>query len=41
MRVRWDSVRERLLAGGLDQQVKIFSVDDQEGLKVSYKIKVP
>lgn len=41
MRVRWDPTRERLLAGGMDQQMKIFARDEDGTLKVAYKIRVP
>lgn len=41
MRVKWDAHRERLLAGGLDQQMKIFSLEADNVLKVAYKIKLP
>ena len=41
MRVRWDPVRERLLAGGQDRQLKMFSVEADSVLKVAYKIRMP
>jgi WD40 repeat protein len=43
MRVRYDRVRQRLLAGGLDNMLKFFSVHSNANgdLKVEYKIKVP
>ena len=40
MRVRWDTARERLIAGGQDQQLKLFSYEEGV-LKVAYKIKLP
>jgi hypothetical protein len=40
MRVRWDAGRERLMAGGQDQQLKLFSYNEGQ-LKVAYKIKLP
>jgi hypothetical protein len=40
MRVRWDSTRERLLAAGMDQQLKIFA-REEGALKVAYKIRLP
>lgn len=30
-----------MIAGGLDNQLKFFSIEENEGLKVAYKIKVP
>eukprot|EP00347_Sterkiella_histriomuscorum_P009274 403341835 len=41
MRVQYDKTRDRLLAGGLDNQLKFFQIDEKNDLKVSYKIKVP
>ncbi|TNV80314.1 hypothetical protein FGO68_gene11371 [Halteria grandinella] len=45
MRVRWDATRERLLAAGLDSQMKVFSLEHTEEntpiLKVAYKVKLP
>lgn len=40
MRVRWDSHRERLMAGGQDGQLKLFAMEE-DSLKVAYKIKLP
>ena len=40
-RVRYDSVRDRVIAGGLDSQLKFFTVTDEHDISVSYKIKVP
>ena len=42
MRVRWDSHRSRLLAGGNDGTLKIFQLDeDNVSLRLSYKLKLP
>jgi hypothetical protein len=41
MRVRWDKTRERLLAAGMDQQLKVFARDEDGSLKVAYKIRLP
>jgi hypothetical protein len=41
MRVRFDTHRQRLLAGGLDGQLKVFAQDEEGQLSVAYKIKMP
>lgn len=46
MRVRWDAARERVLAGGLDCQLKLFALErdpltKNALLKVAYKVKLP
>lgn len=41
MRVRYDATRDRVVAGGLDCQLKIFSVTDDHEMSVAYKVKVP
>lgn len=41
MRVRWDKTRERLLAAGMDQQLKVFAREEDGTLKVAYKIRLP
>jgi len=41
MRVRYDRQRQRLLAGGLDGQLKIFAQDEEGQMRVAYKVKVP
>jgi WD40 repeat protein len=44
MRVRWDPTKERLLASGLDSQMKVFSLENDGAtpiLKVAYKVKLP
>lgn len=41
MRVRYDKTKDRLLAGGLDNLLKFFSVEEDFSLKVAYKIKMP
>ena len=40
-RVRYDGARDRVIAGGLDCQLKFFSITDESELSVAYKIKVP
>ena len=40
-KVRYDSERDRVIAGGLDCQMKFFSITDANELSVAYKIKVP
>ena len=42
-KVRYDSVRDRVIAGGLDSQLKFFEISgtDRDQLSVAYKIKVP
>ena len=40
MRVRWDPNRERLLAAGMDSQLKFFSYEEKI-LKLAYKIRAP
>jgi len=40
MRIKYDKTRQRIMAGGLDGQLKFFEIQDEE-LKVAYKIKVP
>lgn len=40
-RVRYDSSRDRVVAGGLDGLIKFFDVSDSHELSVAYKIKVP
>ena len=40
-RVRFDPSRDRVVAGGLDSQLKFFSVTDDHQVSVQYKIKVP
>lgn len=39
--VSYDAFKDRLIAGGLDNQLKFFSCDQDEKLSVTYKIKVP
>ena len=39
--MRYDSSRDRVIAGGLDSQLKFFTVTDEHEISVSYKIKVP
>lgn len=41
MRVRYDSTRERLVAGGLDSHLKFFKLEGRDQLSVEYKIKLP
>jgi len=44
MKLRYDKVRDRIVAGGLDNHLKFLSVEDSETttqLKIVYKIKVP
>jgi len=45
MKLSYDTQRKRLLAGGLDQQIKFFELfNDDEGamqLRLTYKIKLP
>ena len=40
-RVRYDAGRDRIIAGGLDSQLKFFNIDDEHNMSVAYKIKVP
>ena len=40
-RVRYDAGRDRVVAGGLDNQLKFFNVTDDHEVSVAYKIKVP
>lgn len=40
-RVRYDQARDRVIAGGLDSQLKFFTVTNDHQVQVSYKIKVP
>lgn len=43
MKVRYDQARQQVLAGGLDGQVKIFSLDkdnNESSLAVAYRIKL-
>ena len=40
-RVRYDKARDRVIAGGLDSQLKFFTVTDEHDISVAYKIKVP
>ena len=42
-RVRYDAHRDRIIAGGLDSQLKFFqaSADSPNDLQVAYKIKLP
>ena len=39
--MRYDKGRDRVIAGGLDSQLKFFTVTDEHDIFVSYKIKVP
>ena len=39
--MRYDGARDRVIAGGLDCQLKFFSITDESELSVAYKIKVP
>lgn len=41
MKLAYDQERKRVLAGGLDNQLKFFSFDEDETMKVAYKIKLP
>ena len=43
LRVRYDSNRDRIIAGGLDSQLKFFQseAESPNNLKVAYKIKLP
>lgn len=43
LKVRYDKTRERVIAGGLDSQLKFFQItgSDEDQLTVAYKIKVP
>ena len=44
MKVHFDSVRQRVIAGGLDCQIKFFELIRDEGelqLRLSYKMKLP
>lgn len=43
MKVRYDVARQRVIAGGLDGQLKFFQINgsDKDQLQVDYKIKVP
>ena len=40
MKVRYDPNRQRVLAGGLDVQLKVFSMTKDSPLGVAYKIKM-
>ena len=40
MKVAYDTVRERIIATGLDQQVKFFELTEDNVLKLAYKIKL-
>lgn len=42
-KVRYDQAKNRIIAGGLDNQLKFFAVSgsDNDQLTVEYKIKVP
>ena len=40
-RVRYEASRDRIVAGGLDSQLKFFGINDENELSVAYKIKVP
>jgi len=40
-RIRYDKGRDRVVAGGLDSQLKFFNVTDEHQVSVAYKIKVP
>ena len=42
-RVIYDKTRERILAGGMDGQVKFFEIkgEDKDQLSVCHKIKLP
>ena len=37
----YDAGRDRIIAGGLDSQLKFFNIDDEHNMSVAYKIKVP
>lgn len=39
--MRYDANRDRVIAGGLDNQLKFFSIGENNQLEVAYKIKVP
>ena len=44
MKVCWDQTKQRVVACGLDQQIKVFEIitEGQElQLKLSYKAKMP
>ena len=47
MKVKYDKVKDRILAGGLDSSLKFFQIEENPinkellDLKVAYKIKVP
>ena len=41
MRVRYEEKRGRVIAGGLDNQLKFFEVSNLGELKLAYKVKVP
>lgn len=43
LKVRYDHSKNRVIAGGLDSQLKFFQVsgEEQDQLQVEYKIKVP
>uniref|UniRef100_A0A7S3IDX3 U3 small nucleolar RNA-associated protein 15 C-terminal domain-containing protein n=1 Tax=Strombidium inclinatum TaxID=197538 RepID=A0A7S3IDX3_9SPIT len=43
MKVMFDPIRQRLIAGGLDQQIKFFELigESDFGLRLQYKIKMP
>jgi WD40 repeat protein len=40
MKLGFDYSRNRIIAGGLDNQLKFLSVEDDE-IKVAYKMKLP
>lgn len=41
MRIRYDKNRNRLVAGGMDNHLKFLSIEEDNQLKIAYKIKVP
>lgn len=43
LKVKYDRARERVIAGGMDSQLKFFHLDgaDKDQLSVDYKIKLP
>lgn len=41
MKIKYDKNRDRLIAGGLDNHLKFLSIEQNNELKIAYKIKVP
>jgi WD40 repeat protein len=41
MRIRYDKLKDRIIAGGFDSHLKFLTIEENNTLKISYKIKVP